>query len=473
MKKVLRTCAAFLCAALIAAAVFAAGGKDSGSGNGAVPTVKWVLIGNGMPDNYDAWIASVNTYLERKLGCRLAVEVISWGNWNTRRNVIINTNEPFDIIFTDENTFVKDVALGAYADLTPYLEQRRALTDFIPADYFRATTIKGKVYGIPTYKDSSATYYFVWDKAITDKYGVPYETLDTLEKIEPYAEKIRAGEGKPVRILANDAPTIFWYDPIGTGLTAMGVDIHDKTRTVVPVFEQADVMNHLRTLHRWYKKGLVNADAATLPEAPQYMPLKVAQGWPFAAVTTWGPQMGCEAVVCQYGETILSNSTVLGSVNAISASSKHIDKALAVLELANTDTRFRDMLYYGLEGTDFTYTDDKKVHKINNSWPIPGYCQASFFTVSQQDTETYNQWDEVRKLNEQAIPSAMLGFSMDITPVENQVINCKNIWMKYKQQLLTGAVDPDVYVPQMMKEMRNAGFDRIISEAQKQIKAYF
>ena len=56
--------------------------------------LKWITVGNGMPENYDAWKANLDKYLEEKIGVHLSFEVIPWGDWDTRRNVIVSTNEP-------------------------------------------------------------------------------------------------------------------------------------------------------------------------------------------------------------------------------------------------------------------------------------------------------------------------------------------------------------------------------------------
>ena len=66
-----------------------------------VPTLKIITLGNGQPDNYSAWIEHLNPYIEEKIGARLDVECIGWGDWGSRRSVIINTNEAYDVIFGD------------------------------------------------------------------------------------------------------------------------------------------------------------------------------------------------------------------------------------------------------------------------------------------------------------------------------------------------------------------------------------
>ena len=83
-----------------------------------IVTLKWVTVGNGMPANYDSWIAQVNEYVGEKIGVNIEMQVIDWGGWEPRRNVIINTNEPYDIIFGNDATYNNDVQLGAYYEIT-------------------------------------------------------------------------------------------------------------------------------------------------------------------------------------------------------------------------------------------------------------------------------------------------------------------------------------------------------------------
>lgn len=81
--------------------------EDAGSGE--IVPLKWVTIGNGMPSNYDSWIAKVNEYIGDKVGVSLDMEVIPWGDWDKRRNIIVSTNEPYDIIFGNGNNYIADI----------------------------------------------------------------------------------------------------------------------------------------------------------------------------------------------------------------------------------------------------------------------------------------------------------------------------------------------------------------------------
>src|SRR5699024_9954457 len=212
----------------------------------------------------------------------------------------------------------------------------------------------------------------------------------------------------------------------------------------------------------------------TAAEDQSYKAASIAQGWSGAAETTWGPNMGTTVSVAQWGPTIISNDSVRGSISSISNNCQYTEQSLQLLEIVNTDTYVRDLFYYGVQGENWDYTDDTKqwVHKNNSDWSMAGYTQGSFFTVTPDDTYDFNQYDEVEQLNAAAEPSVLLGFSMDIEPVRDQVQNCITICEKYKSELLTGTREPSELVPQMMSELEGAGFADVMAEAQSQVDAF-
>ena len=449
--------------------------NDSASTDGEVVTLKWIAVGSGMPSNYDAWRKNINAYLEDKIGVHIDTEIVSWGDWDNRRNVIVNSGEYFDILFTDMGRYLSEVQLGAYMDITELVQEKASdLYEYIPEDYWEAVKVDGKIYSVPTYKDSSMTQYIVWDKEMADKYDIDIHQYNTLDSLTEPLKKIKEGEGiSPFVIDQNGVGAIFtMYDNMGSELEPLGVRIDDESRTVVNVLEQEDIMDELKTLHTWFKEGIINPDAPTLGEPPSYRTTFIAQGWPSAAKTTWGPSMGVEAEAVKYAGPVLSNGTVRGSLNAIYSGAKNPEKAVEFLQIVNLDSYVRDAFYYGLEGDNFQYTDDGKVEKLNEDWTMAGYTQGTFFTVTPIAGEI-DQWAEVKELNEQAVGSVLLGFDLDPTNIQNELTNCRAVWNKYRSELLTGARNPEELVETITKELKAAGFDKIMEEAQKQIDAAF
>lgn len=444
------------------------------SSNEDTVTLKWIQVGNGMPDNYDAWLAQINPYLEEKIGVNLEVEIVPWGDWDNRRSVIVNSGEYFDILFTDQTRYNAEAATGALYDMTDLLKTKAPqLYDMIPEDYWRAASIGGKIYAVPTYKDSSVTEYFIWDKTKADQYGIDIQEVNSFETLHEALKKMKAGGEKTPYFMSKSGADFLvkdYYDQLGSGLSALGIRYDDNTKTVVNPMEQEDVLKQLDIVHKMYQEGIINGDAPTADDSNKYRTFFTCQGWSGAAASTWGPINGIDnCVAVQYGNTVVSNTSVRGSLNAVYSGCKYPEKAILFLQLVNTDSKVRDLLYYGVEGENFVYTQDGKVDKKNSDWSMAGYTQGTFFQVSQLATDEFNQWDEVRELNAGASPSVMLGFDMDTSSVETELASCRAVYEKYRAEFFTGAREPRELIEVIKKELSAAGWERIREEAQKQV----
>jgi len=472
MKKKLVIAALIL--VLCGAMVFAAGGSQSASGK---PTLIWWFIG-GTPNNITEGLKAISDYTESKIGVRVDLKFSGWGEAGQRFQTIVNSGEYFDLMFTDTGTYGNFVNLGAFADITDMLNSTPALKNFIPNGLWDGVRVNGRIYSVPTYKDSSKTDYFVWDDTYLRKYSIDPTKVHTFAELDAAFRKMKSGEGQRFYPLLLSQSSLFsswtysdFYDDLSLGLPTLGVGFTDNSRKVVSVFEQPEVMDKLRYLNRWYKDGIINPDAPVVQETPKQLPFFVGQGWPSAAVT-WQINNGVQKYVLEkvFGP-LYSTGTIQGSLNAISANSRYKNEALKLIELVNTDRKMRDMMGYGIEGVNFTYVKPTVVHLINDQWNPARYQQGSFFTMSDMEGSE-GQWNEVRQQNEQASQSVLNGFLFDSRSVMNEVTNCKTVVSKYQNELLTGASDPDVAVPAMMRDLNAAGFQRIMQEAQRQVDAF-
>ena len=438
-----------------------------------IPELLWYAVGGGQPANYDSWKAKVDAYLEEKIGVHLDFQVISWGDWGNRRSVIVQTNEPYDLMFTDMSTYTSDVHMGAFADISGLLAQTPGLTDLIPQDYLNSCMVGGGLYGIPAYKDSSMTNFFVWTKEYVDAYYPEYAEAHTLAKIDAGLRAVKEGISEAPLMLNQDGLSCVTgnkYDACTLGNIGIGISYNGGTE-FVPVYEQADVLADLAILQSWMADGLINSDAAVRAEATGMCALGVAQGWPGAA-KGWGDGRGAEVVVSQFEDTVVSNDTVMGSITCISASSKYQLEALKLLELVNTDTKLRDMLWYGEEGVNFEYVDEngvQKVQKLNNDWTMAAYTQGTFFVATPEVGS--DGYGEVKVQNEKAIASPAMGFIPDTTEIADEIAAVKAIFEEYKGLIMTGTGSMDD-VADMMAAMRDSGFDTILDEVNAQYAAW-
>jgi putative aldouronate transport system substrate-binding protein len=449
-----------------------------GGDSGGAPTITWWMVGSTQP-GFKEDVKILSGYVEEKIGVRLDIKQAPWADAEQRFTTMINSGEYFDIMFVWGNNYSRYATLGAFADLTELLPtEAPQLYEYIPNLLWEGVKIKGRLYSVPTYKDSSITGYYFWDHAFVKKYNIdlnrhgwPY--LDTVFR------KIKAGENNPrfYPFILSRSSNIFLtenYDDLSVNIEPMGVRHNDGRRRVVNLLEQPDILEAYRYLHNWYKDGIINPDANMIDEVPPARCFFMAQAWPSVAIS-YAISAGIEQydpVRC-FGPSY-STGSIQGSMNAISANSKYKKEALRLLQLVNTDTKFRDMLHLGIEGKHFEYVNDgTAARRLRTDWPLVNYQQGSYFIETPLDAVPPGYWDEVRQQNQEADPSVMLGFMMDLEPVLGEVINCRSAWEKYKTDLLTGAADPEQTIPIAIAELKRCGLDKVMAEAQRQVDEYY
>jgi putative aldouronate transport system substrate-binding protein len=262
---------------LCGSVVFAGGGGQSSS---SVPTLIWWVIGTPgryVPDG----LKVISDYMEQRgVGARLDIKAAGWGEAGNRFQTIINSGEYYDLMFTDSGNYNSNVALGAYLDITDMIGTTTPqLQRFIPAALWDGVRINNRIYSVPTYKDSSKTEFQIWDEAIVRKYNIDTSKPMDFPELDRVFRQIKAGEGTRFYPLVLSQGATFAngvydniYDRLLTGLPPLGVELDDSSRRVVSVYEQPEVMERLRYLHRWYNNGIINPDAPVAQETPQNHP---------------------------------------------------------------------------------------------------------------------------------------------------------------------------------------------------------
>jgi putative aldouronate transport system substrate-binding protein len=387
---------------------------------------------------------------------------------------MINSGEYFDIMFVDGGNYVRFQSVGAFEDLTDLLpEAAPRLRDYIPEVLWEGVKIKGRVYSVPTYKDSSRTGFYYWDRKYVEKYDIDLNRSGWAY-LDGVFRRMKAGENNPrfypFNITRGSDSFLFDnYDGLSAFMPAIGVRIDDGQRRVVNTLEQADILSAYRYFHSWYRDGIINPDANMVDEAPTGLPFFMAQAWPSVAISYAVSQGVDRYDPVRFFGPLYSTGSIQGSMNAVSANSKYKKEALRFLQLVNTDVKLRDMLHMGIEGKHFEYVNDgTAISRLRTDWPLVNYQQGSYFIETPLEDVPPGYWDEVRKQNEEAFPSVMLGFIMDTEPVINEMMNCRLVWDKYYVDLNTGAADPDVVIPKVIAELKASGFDKVLAEAQRQ-----
>ena len=466
-----------LVAALFVLGVFILSGCDRSDG---VPTLIWWQIGTRQM-NFAHDQRVINEYIYSQIGVRVEFRIAGWAEAAQRFNTLVNAGEYFDILFTDASTYNRFVALGAFADITDLVpEAAPELWDLIPDILWDGVRIGGRIFSVPTYKDSSVTGFYFWDRVFVERYDIDLTGTGWTFLDETF-RRISAGEGPrfyPLTLARSSNTWIFaYYDDLLANFPPMGVRIDDHERRVVLTLEQPDIREAFGYFHSWFRDGIINPDANLVHEVPIGVMFMKAQAWPSVAAQ-FAAQQGVEHFYpVRFFGPVYSTGSIQGSMNAISVNSRHPEEALRLLQLVNTSTTLRDMLAYGIEGRHFNYVyiegRGRAVNIVNPQWSLTNFIQGNFFIVTPPDSVPGTFWEEVRYQNETAMPSSMMGFMMDLEPVLIELTNARIIWDRNATDLMVGAANPDVVLPRVIEDLRAVGLDRIMAEAQRQVDEFF
>ena len=484
-----RALAVSLAAAMTAGMLSGCGKKTETNEKGEeVVELVWYQVGDAQKDAPDV-IEKVNEYTEEKIGVKIKVNNVAWGDYNQKMQVVINTGDDWDMCFTCSwaNDYLQNAQKGAFLELDDLLkEEGKEIYDTIDERFWEAAKVGGKTYGVPSEKEIGSCPMWVFTKEYVDKYNIPYEEIETLEDLEPWLKVIKENEPDVVPFYLTkeySAPTYMdkIQDPVG-------IEYGDDTLTVKNVFETDRMKSTLKTMRKYYEAGYINKDAATATDDKSIKRFVTkGDGQPYAELT-WGKVLGYEVVASPIMDTQVTNASARGALTAINKNSAHPEKAMEFLNLVNTDEYLRNLLNYGIEGVHWTkaeptaeekaaaegkdYIYDTKVKlepAANKDYAVPYWVQGGLFNTYVLENEPLDKWNTFKEFNDASQEAPSFGFDFDLESVSTQVAGFRNVLDEFGKSLYTGSVDPDEYLPKLQEKLEATGIQEVIDEMQKQI----
>lgn len=426
----------------------------------------------------DQVFEEVNNYLADKIGVKLDVIKVGWGDYNQKMQVVINTGDKWDLCFTCSwaNDYLQNAQKGAFLELDDLLQKEgKEMYDKIDPRFWEAAKVGGVTYGVPSEKEIGSCPMWVFTKEYVDKYNIPYQDIHTLEDLEPYLKLIKENEPDVVPMyLTKDYTAPTYMDKIQD---PVGIEYGDDTLTVKNVFETERMKSTLDTMRKYYLAGYINKDAATASDDKSIKRFVTkGDGQPYAELT-WGKDLGYEVVATQIMDTQITNASARGALTAINKNSEHPEKAMELLNLINTDQELRNMLNYGIEGVhwekvettqeekdaaagkDYIYDYKAKLNpEKQKDYSAPYWVQGGLFNTYVMDNEPLDKWATFKEFNDASQEAPSFGFDFDLEPVSTQVAGFRNVLDEFGKSLYTGSVDPEEYLPQLQKKLEATGF---------------
>lgn len=460
------------------------GNKDNSSSNGG-STEKpveliWYTIGAPQKDT-DLVIAEVNKYTKEKINATVKMKMIDYGDYSQKMQVMAASGEPMDILFTSSWAFdyVQNARKGAFMPIDDLLtKEGKGITETLDPAFLEGSKVDGKNYGVPANKELPALEVWRFNKELLDKYNLDMSGVKSLESAEPLLKTIKENEPTVTPFAINkDYVPLMPFDYLIEKMP-MAVKLDTTDYKVLNLLETPELKASLATMHKYYKAGYISPEAATTTSTDDLV--KTGKWFTDRASTQpladnqWSASYGYPVVSTPAGDSIVFNWSVMGSMQAISANSKYPEKAMEFLNLLNTDKYLRNLLDSGIEKVHYEKIGDNMMKNLAESknYDIPTFSIGNVLLTYLNEGDPENKWDEFKKFNDAGKNAPLLGFNFDTSKITNEVAAVMNVKEEFWSSLMTGTVDPDVYLPKAMEKFKAAGLDKIMVEAQTQVDAW-
>ncbi|NOU71979.1 extracellular solute-binding protein [Paenibacillus sp. LMG 31458] len=444
----------------------------------------WNFPLSAIPQDLATVQEAVNKITKAKINATVKLQPQTFADYKQKMNTVVASGEKFDIAWVSNWNwdYVQNQSKGAFLPLDDLISKNApTLAKSMPQFVWDATKIQGKIYGIPNYQTVTNKEGFMIQKRFADKYGLDTASIKKLEDIEPFLQKVKAGESKDVVPFLSDRLGRFGNMMRTYGLEGItgnfgGVDLKNPDK-VINYYESPQFKQYLDLMKSWHDKGYINDNAATLKNKADIEKTGKAVVQyhnvlkPGGEVSTKLANGGQDIIYVPITETFANTGSIITTMQAISKSSKNPDRAMMFINLLNTDKELYNTISYGVEGKHYTKVSDNviKINKDAGYNPNASWVFGNTFNASLVEGMDASVVEQTKKENETAKPSPLMGYKFDNTPVSAEIANIATVIDQYLPGLTTGTVSADEKLKEFQDKLKQAGSDKVIAEMQKQL----
>ena len=432
---------------------------------------------------------AINAYIADKINVEIVLTDMA-GEYEDQAKLALANNE-IDLLWTaswESIIGTNDlVPANAVTDITDYLPGT-ALYGSMAEGQWEATKYNGRNYFIPVYKDNVEGYDFMFRKAVVDQFSWDISTVKTLADVEPMLIQAKEAGIKYPYLTQKTSMFYRWnidkFDFFTADASTNFFAVDRATGEVVNVLATADYVDFCKLMGKWGEMGLIHEDDWTKVTTDT---TTQSQDW---AMSWWtdipvnaeaNSRYGQEVVMTPATQRYAHSTSALGSCYAITTTDEaKIKAAIDFMGLLYTDSKLADMYTFGIEGEDFTYTQEEGQtiqHVTQNSekYNHSMWESANATIVTPLYNEPDNKADLYDAFNGGAVTSVAAGFRFDKTPVEAEYAACQALFDQYGFVLENGGVPADAvedYIAQYQADLDAAGFQTCLAEFQNQFNAW-
>ena len=416
---------------------------------------------------------------------------------------LAQTNEdPIDIVGSFGLSYQNEISNGSFMDVTEYLGNYEGLASALPEWAYEYGKKDGKTYGFPNWQQCNySNFALAVEKQYADKYGFDVEKVNQLIQAEEFFNPAVYDEIGNFLAAAKDGGEKVAFAGHYITCQSRGYEnltgpiyfaISDEACKLVNLWETQQMKDYLVAVNKYQDAGYIPEDFATNSGAYTakgavengyctfyYAGNAYVPNFPTLRLNGWGQDLYFLQTLMSEEQYYVGMSYAAG-LTSVSATSKHPEDALRVIELLYTDAEIQNMLVYGLEGEHYTKNADGTITTLEySSGQADGKSSYGMYKfsignsgltwINQSFDQDFYDW-AFNDMPENAVVSKLIGFAPDTTEISTKLGQVNAIVKEYSSQLLNAtAPDWEATYAEFIDKLDAAGIDDVIAALQSQV----
>ena len=422
---------------------------------------------------------AINEIVEPEINATVDLMPIELSEYNTTMTTMAAAGEDYDLAYASWWTFNywQNAALGAFAPLDGLTDEYAPVVVGKFPDYiWRTTQVDGQIFAVPHMLKAPGPHGWVFMTRLVEDYGFDVSTVQSYEDAAPFLQLVT--ENNPELIPAVMGPNGYWeayrnIDNLEEITSGVGINRADENLEVVDLFATENYASYVNTMREWWQAGYIWEEAPTTGNTTEQLQSGNVATLTNRDLITGTASFGGEAYInIGLGPSTIRRNTALPHATAISRTSENAERGLMLINLIHSNQDLFRLMTYGFEGDHYTLNDEGRLERVEGSgynirfdWPFGDAITDGFRPASEDPAFLDNHFAAL----EIGVPSPLLGFNLDITPIESEIAQLQAITDQFGPQLNTGAGNPDDVLPNFLEQREASGVQNVIDEVQSQI----
>jgi maltose-binding protein MalE len=471
--------------------------------------ITFVTMGN-IPTNgrMEAAMEQLNAIFKEKINASMKLQFVEWADWQTQYNLLLASGDSkLDLIgtATDWLSAWENVKRGSFKELTEDMLKTYAPKTYaaVTPNHWEQCKYDGKIWFIPEDQYTQWTNHgFMYRGDWAKEVGL--DTITDWQGLETYMDGIVKNHKDVIPWdVAGSAniPMPGYYINSYTKLTTLlgtatgnyglyFIDPADPYTVQNPFFDGTLMEDFAALMKKWSDKGFWRKDALNYTgntrdmfyAGKSGMDQHHTQTYIFGTVQNMNEkQPGSDPKFypfCTTSKNLVKDIITHGAC-AIGFNSQHAERALMAYDLIRNDETCYRLFNLGIEGKDYINNgngtfgrpagfDDNKDGLGTDFW---WGRNDSLELVNEKVFSGYK--DLFADFSSYAVEYPVTKFVFDPAAVQPQIAAVADVCASYIPKLSLGKVkDPKAEVEAFRKALKDAGYDQIRDEIQKQLSAF-